>query len=294
MLDAMLNEGVFAKINESKADLDRIYNRPDPRAYFRELGKLDYAIPAAAKPIFRTLIHHLKRRRPGPVQVLDLGCSYGVNAALLKHDISLSDLYYHWGQARLVEATAREVVEYDRRFFGKLEEVEDVAVIGLDRAENAVAFAEETGLLDQGVVADLETEPLRAPLERELASVDLVISTGCVGYVTEQSFRRLLPAVSEDGQPWFANFVLRMFPFEAIAQTLAEAGYVTEKLEERTFVQRRFASGEEYARVLSVLRDRGVDPAGKEAEGCLHAEFFLSRPAAEARLRRLPRLLAGA
>ena len=31
--------------------------------------------------------------------------------------------------------------------------------------------------------------------------------------------------------------------------------------------------------VLEQLRDRGIDPTGKESEGYLLAEFYLSRPA---------------
>ena len=52
----MMGDAVFEEINEAKANLDRIYNQPDPRAYFRELNKLGYAIPGAAKPIFQKLI----------------------------------------------------------------------------------------------------------------------------------------------------------------------------------------------------------------------------------------------
>ncbi len=37
---------------ETKANMDAIYGEADPRAYFRELGKLDYRIPELAKPIF--------------------------------------------------------------------------------------------------------------------------------------------------------------------------------------------------------------------------------------------------
>ena len=35
-------------------------------------------------------------------------------------------------------------------------------MIGLDLAENAIAFAERFGLLDEGLAVNLETEPLSA------------------------------------------------------------------------------------------------------------------------------------
>jgi len=283
----------FKELNESKVNLDHIYNRPDPRVYFRELRKLDYAIPGQAKPLFETLISHLQEGTQDPIHVLDLGCSYGVNAALLKHDLTMRDLYEHWVDARLADVDPGEVVERDRRFFSDAGERE-IEVTGLDQAANAVAFAEEAGLLDTGIAANLEVEPLPEAASEELASVDLITSTGCVGYVTERSFERLLPVVTRGRAPWMANFVLRLFPFGPIEKTLAKWGYVTEKLEGRAYAQRRFANPEEREGVLRGLHERGIDPIGREEDGRLYAEFFLSRPAAEAERMPLAELLATA
>lgn len=282
----MTDDPAFDEINDAKANMDHIYDQADPRAYFRELKSVGYAIPGAAQPIFQMLISRLRKQKNDTVFVLDLGCSYGINAALLKHDLSIGDLYDHWGQAKLVGATLEEAVENDKRFFANLDEAADIEVIGLDVAENAVAFAEEAGLLDEGISINLESEPLSESAKDELAPVDLVTSTGCIGYVTEKSFNQLLPAVTRGHRPWFANFVLRMFSFDAIEQTLKESGYVTEKLEGQTFVQREFASTEEQAQILEQLRDQGIDPTGKETSGHLLAEFYLSRPEEDA--ARLP------
>jgi predicted TPR repeat methyltransferase len=109
----MMADADFEEINEAKAKMDHIYNRSDPRAYFRELKKLGYAIPGIAKPTFQKLIGHLQQRHDGAIHVLDLGCSYGVNAALLKHDLSMRELYDHWGQKTLTDASAKEVVACD-------------------------------------------------------------------------------------------------------------------------------------------------------------------------------------
>ena len=287
----MSDDAVFEHINEAKANMDHIYNQPDPRTYFRELRKLGYAIPGLAKPIFQKLISHLRRWPDDRVRLLDLGCSYGVNAALLKHDLSMPDLYEHWDSKALSDVTSEEVVAQDRRFFGDLDEPEDIEVIGLDQAESAVAFAEEAGLLDEGLAVNLETEPLPGPVKEDLAPVDLVTSTGCIGYVTEKSFDRLLPVVTQGRPPWMANFVLRLFPFEPIEATLSDWGYVTEKLEGRTFVQRQFASADEQERVVEQLQERGIDPTGKETEGHLLAEFYLSRPSDEAAATSIEQLL---
>ena len=86
--------------------------------------------------------------------------------------------------------------------------------------------------------------------------------------------------------------MLRMFPFDSIEETLTEWGYVTEKLEGRTFVQRHFTSAEEQEQVLEQLRTCGIDPTGKETEGHLLAEFYLSRSANEVAEAPIGRLLA--
>jgi predicted TPR repeat methyltransferase len=273
----------FEHINEDKEVMDDIYDQPDPRAYFRELNKLNYTIPDTAKPIFQKLMNHIRNRRDDTIHLLDLGCSYGVNSAILKHDLSMNALYEHWGHESMVEATSQEIGAYDQQFYERIDDPEDMKMIGLDMAENAISFAMKSGLLDAGIVANLETDMLSAQAIETLAPVDMVMSTGCVGYLTEKSFDRFLPAVSEGQKPWIANFVLRMFPFDAIEKSMDKCGYVTEKLEGQTFFQRQFASDHEQDQVLKRLHDRGIDASGKEAEGHFVAEFYLSRPIDEAK-----------
>ena len=69
-----------------------------------------------------------------------------------------------------------------------------------------------------------------------------------------------------------------MFPFDPIQQTLSKFGYVTEKVETQTFLQRRFATQEERRQVLARLDGLGIDADGREAEGWYHAEAFISCP----------------
>ncbi|MCE2510824.1 MAG: class I SAM-dependent methyltransferase, partial [Alphaproteobacteria bacterium] len=57
------------------------------------------------------------------------------------------------------------------------------------------------------------------------------------------------------------------------------------------FSQRKFASQKERSQVLEQLEDQEIDPNGLESEGTLIAEFYLSRPEAEARDLPLHQLL---
>ncbi len=283
----------FSDINEAKADMGSIYDRHDPRVYFNTLQKLDYAIPVKAKPLFQKLISQLRRQREqDEICVLDLGCSYGVNAALLKHDLSMDELYDRWTRDELDDATSEEIILDDQQFFGDLGDLEDLKVIGIDQAENAVAFAEEIGLIDEGLPLNLEQETLPADVRQDIEPVDLMISTGCVGYVTEKSFEQLMLPLTERQPAWIANFVLRMFPYDRIENALGRWGYITEKLTGQYFRQRKFASTEEQRQVVEQLKSRDVDPTGLEAEGQFVAEFYLSRPEAEVQEQPLLQLLA--
>jgi SAM-dependent methyltransferase len=277
----MTGQIAFEEINKAKTNLNDIYNQPDPRAYCGRLRKLDYIIPEVAKPVFRRLISEVRQRRSDPVHLLDLGCSYGINAALLKYNLTMADLYEHWEEKRLEGVTPQESAKRDRQYFAGLDEVDKVKVVGLDPAESAVEYGQNVGLLDVGHVVNLEKEALAEQVKEDLKPVDLVVSTGCVGYVTEKTFERLLPAVTQGQPPWMANFVLRLFPFTQIEETLNHGGYVTEKLQGHTFVQRRFESDRERELMLEQLCKQGIDPTPAEAEGHLLAEFYLSRPASE-------------
>jgi hypothetical protein len=118
-----------------------------------------------------------------------------------------------------------------------------VWVAGLDVAQNAIDYACRVGLLDRGWAEDLEAADPSPGLADELAQVDLIITTGGVGYITERTFDRLLRPERDGRSPRVLAVVLRLFPYDDIAATLDKYGLTTEKLEGVTFPQRRFARG---------------------------------------------------
>jgi len=256
--------------DDGKAQLDHLYTEPDPRTYFRTLRKLDYQIPQLAKPRFARLIDELRSLNDA-VTVLDVGCSYGINGALLRCDLTMDQLYERYGSAELL--TTSQLVERDRSLCAR--GASSVRLVGLDVSRPALAYAEAAGFVDVAVLADLESDDPTPDQHVVLAGTDLAISTGCVGYVTEKTLARV--ALAGDRLPWMAHFVLRMYPFEPIATCLTDLGYATTRVEQ-VFRQRRFASPEEQAQVLDTLAGLGLDPSGLEADGWLYAQLFISRP----------------
>ncbi|NGN70095.1 class I SAM-dependent methyltransferase [Streptomyces sp. A7024] len=257
-----------------KASFDHIYTQPDPRAYFRVLRTFDYCIPQLAKPYFSKLIQERSLLGGGgrPVRVLDIGCSYGINAALLKCDATMDELY-----DRYCDARASDVLPLDREFVRRRAQPgQRVRFTGLDASAEALTYARQAGFLDAAVHADLERQPPTPLQSARLAGADLIVSTGCIGYVTERTLTHVVEA--QGGRlPWMAHFVLRMFPFRPIARTLSGLGYRTTRVE-GVFKQRRFASEDEQTQVLQSMSAAGVDAQDLEAEGWLYAQLYVSRP----------------
>lgn len=277
----MTNAVNFAEINAEKQNFDDLYCQKDPRHYFKFLGQLDYIIPHVAQPVFEELIRARAAEQSAPVTVLDLGSSYGVNGALLKYDLSYDALRSRYTSPAMQAMPYGDLLELDRAFYRSWPQRRNVRVIGHDVSENAIRYAKDCGIIDYGIVADLESSDPTPRDAAELASVDLIVSTGCVGYVGSKTFKRVGDLARSGRTPWVASFVLRMFPYDHIAATLGELGLVTEKFEGATFVQRRFADRTEMESTITAVEGRGIDTRGHEANGLYHAELFISRPQAE-------------
>ncbi|MGJ9414449.1 hypothetical protein ACHAAC_17245 [Aeromicrobium sp. CF4.19] len=260
-----------------KADFGAIYDQPDPRAYYTTLAEHDYQIPQHGADVFDRLLQDRgadESREPSTV--LDLCCSYGIVPTLLNTDLTMDDVTAHYGAERTAAMSDEELVGTDRDLLRAHRRPDPVRTIGIDIAKNAVEYAVEVGALDAGAVENLEIDDPSPRLAGLLADLDLITTTGGVGYVTERSFTRLLrhapPTVS------VAAFCLRTYDYGDVQAALDAHGLVTERAE-GTVRQRRFTSAEEREWAVASVRERGFDPAGREDDGYYHAQLYVSRPA---------------
>lgn len=279
-------------LEDGKANFEAIYNGDDPRAYYAELGSLGYEIPHHGQQVFSALLAARRDDQEASTpRVLDLCCSYGVNAALLTCDLTMVDLIEHYGSPDVEVLSSSELLSLDRDYYAEHRLSDPPAVAGLDISDRAVGYAEQVGLLGHGAVENLECSPASVELAGVVADTDMITVTGGVGYITAETFARLYDAADGDNLPWLAAFTLRRFSYHDIADVLAERGLVTERLMGRTFPQRRFSCEEEREFTLRHLDESGLDVTGREAEGLFHTEFYLSRPADEVAERSLAELL---
>jgi hypothetical protein len=189
-----------------------------------------------------------------------------------------------------------EMLDLDRHFYRAWPKNGGIKVIGLDVSANAVRYAQDCAILDYGTAVDLESRDPWPDEVELLSDVDIVISTGCVGYVTSKTLERIAKLTRKGRKSrngiWAANFVLRMFPFDRIAAMLAEHGLVTEFYEGATFVQRCFAGREEMKAAIQAVEARGLDTDGHEIDRVYHSNLFVSRPAEEIERRPLRELIS--
>lgn len=264
--------------SSGKADFSDVYNREDARGYYPTLQAVQYEIPQHGADVFNRLVEVRQGMDGHPPTILDVCCSYGVGGMLAKTDLDLGEIYMHYRVAADRGLTGDELIKCDVDLLNRRGRADAPEVIGLDVAENAVRYAVATTALDDAFAENLETCEPSTQLAQRMRDVDMIVTTGGVGYVTENTFGRLVDSAGP--APWVAAFCLRTYDYEPIAERLAEHGLVTEKADQ-SYRQRRFVSADEQQWALAEVVARGLDPADLEAEGYCYADFYLSRPEAE-------------
>ncbi len=252
------------------------YNLKWPNRYLNAHRALDYVIPQNAKFVFERLITECMRKRGKKyLKVVDIGCSYGINAALLKCRTTLDELYAEASSPN--GALMTRSIEAHHHFFAARTRRNDLFFVGLDPATRAIDYSLRTGLINAAVTANLELQDLTDADLSLLSDVDLIISTGCVGYVTERTFARLYPAVARS-KPWVACFVMHPFGYHRISEILAPYDLATREIPGCRQRQRRFSTSKERRKVLALMKALKIDDRLERTTGYIYASFHLSVP----------------
>ncbi|MEV6578920.1 hypothetical protein AB0M92_12265 [Streptomyces sp. NPDC051582] len=250
---------------------DEIYGLPDPRGYFGRLGPYAYQTPGHAQPVFRALAAELAPQRR---TVIDICCSYGINSALLNHDVTLDELYAHYTSREAAGLTTAELADRDRAFYAARRRPDAVRAVGVDVSGPALEYAVAVGLLDEGHRVDLEAEEPGEGLRRSAAGAGLITVTGGTSFLTGRTFARLFTAAGR-ALP-VAAFVLRTHDYRPISRCLESYGLTVER-DGATRPQRRFTDPGEQRRAVAAVTALGEDPAGKESQGYFHTRLHLAR-----------------
>ncbi|HJQ57596.1 MAG TPA: hypothetical protein VJ890_11845 [Vineibacter sp.] len=261
--------------NTAKTCLKHTFLQPDPRTSMQALGRLDEALADTAAEVFRQLIAARATQAARPLQVLELGCAYGVGAALLRFPLSFATLHARYTARDLQALDPVELEELDRLYYAAWPRSDQHRYVGVDARESAVRYAHRVGTVDCGIPAQLDSDDPDGILSAEILRSDIIVDRG---RLSARTAARLAQSARRDDPPWIACFLPRTAPVEAIAAALGRLGLRTEKFAGGSFAQRRFESAAEKEHALSVLARMGIDPAGREAEGWRHVELYVARP----------------
>lgn len=281
----------YEQENEAKATFDDVYVQPTPHAYVQKMASHGYQIGEQARPycLEATQLLNELNSDAWPVQMLDLGCSYGMGSAFLKYGCSFDEIVAYFGSRAPHELAA--CAEVTRMWLNVAPPACDVRCVGVDSSEPAVSFAIRAGLLDGGIAKNYEdpsVQPSRTDIEW-FRSCNLLVSTGAIGYVTEESLRKVLPHLGKDHPTKYGPFavvtILRMFESGPVVRCFEEAGMTMVRVPDIRLPQRNFADAKERDGVIKVLHEHGVDTLGYEDDGKLYADLYVA--AAENQLDRL-------
>jgi hypothetical protein len=270
--------------NKIKASFDDVYTASTPHAYISSMAKNGYEIGEQARPYCAAAAELLREHNGDtwPVQMLDVGCSYGIGSAFVKYGCSFDEMvaFFSSRAPREYHATCEAM----RMWLNVAPPQCDVRAVGLDSSKPAILFAVDAGLLDGGIARDFE-RPDVVPTEDESAwfrSCNLLISTGAVGYVTERTLDVVLRHLGKDYPADFGPIavvtILRMFDHSPIKAVFEEHGFAFGAVPGVRLPQRRFTDVEEREKVLSLLHDRGIDTAAWEDRGKHYADLFIAAP----------------
>lgn len=253
-----------------KTIFDDIYISPDPRSYCAVMQSLDYMIPEHAQPMFDQLFQHYREQNEKEsLRVLDIGASYGINSALLSAGLTLPELFQRYTETGVEDLSTQELLSRDCDTFNEQTASSWLDVVGFDISAPALRYAKAAGLIVDAVHADLETNDVTSIQAQKLETVDCIISSGCIGYVTTKTLEKILDACSPK-LPWMVHCVLRMFPLQDLVPFLQVRGYKVE-VNPTPVPQRRFASEEEKCQVLSRLAELDIDASDYEETGWLYS-----------------------
>jgi len=263
-----------------KKDFTNIYTQDSPHKYLKEMVRLEYDISDSTKPLYNSIIKQLKEKLSRPINVLDLGSSYGINSSLMKYDLTMSDLndFYLNG----TEPTRKET----KQFYNRCTSNDNVNFYQIDISEEALKFSEDMDLCERGMNVDLEAEKL--DLLGSFPKIDVVIATGCIGYIGYKAFTNLLKVIKnrqsnyikskkEYVAPIFAFSVLRMFDMKSIEEVFEMYNYSIVKTDIKPIHQRNFSDPKEKTQTISILHDMGIDTKKYEDDGSFYADFYIAK-----------------
>ena len=256
-----------------KDDFDRVYDLEDPSPYFTALRPSGYRMPVVLARALKAIHRQVCAARNGgdSLRVLDFACGYGAVGALLRHSVSMQEIYARYGERHWRPSDARSHWEADAAFFAaRREESVTFEIGGADIAGVALEYAAALGFLDRTFHENLIDHVPSEGLWCFLRGVDLVVESGSVGGLLPVAFERILDCGGDAGRPWFLYSPRPDVDWASLSTLWAERGYRAESLGTEPVRYRKPLGAQERADTLHVTR-----ALGKPVEAVMRGDYLL-------------------
>ena len=268
-----------------KDDFGRVYDLEDPGPYFNALRPSGYRMPevlaGALKAIHRSVC--AARDAGDTLRVLDFACGYGAVGALLRHRVSMRELYARYADRQWQPGGGRTNWEADAEFFAvRHAGSRGFEIGGTDIARTALEYAEAMGFVDRIFPANLVDDPPSEALGRFLRGVDLVVESGSLGELLPAAFERILDCGPGGRPPWFLYGPRPDTDWTGLDRLWAARGYRAESLGAEPVRYRRPLGAPEHADILRATRALGRADESVMRDGYLLVDMTLARPETEA------------
>ena len=266
------------------AHFARVYDLDDPSPYFATLRLADYRMPVALAGALEAIHGPLCASRGAgeSLRVLDFACGYGVVGALLRHAVTMPEIYARYGARQWQPADARRYWEEDAAFFAaRRAERATFEIGGVDIAGNALAYASALGFVDRAFPENLVDDAPSAGLTRFLRGVHLVVESGALGVLLPAAFERILDCGGSESPAWFLYSPRPDVNWTALERLWAERGYLTESFLPAPVRYRKPLEAQERADMLRRARSFGKPDEAIMRDGYFLVDMTLARPEAD-------------
>jgi hypothetical protein len=263
-----------------KDDFSAVYDLPNPRLYYRGLEPTNYRMPGVVASFVLRITDSISRLRDiaGPAKVLDFACGYGAVGALMRHQLTMADLYDYYGRTADDGAPS---IENDQHFFAASRRPNDsMNLCGIDIAGTAVEYAKSMGFIDEGYCENLATSSPSDALRDSLAGVDLVIESGSLAVVLPQVFAQI---ATQGRSPWILYCPRPDNDWAELEKTWRSVGYEAQSCSVNPVAYRRPLGSVEHEEILQLARSHGRPAEQSIDGGFIRVPLMLARPIDESR-----------
>lgn len=263
-----------------KANWSEVYAQPTPASYLQIVSQQEYRVPDYGIQYLRPLLKMLYDKEQRPINIVDIGASYGIISTLLLHDLTMAQLIdFFIERDGTQEPTGAEI----ERFY-KHQDIRhtEYKFYLSDNSKPAMDFAERVQVCEKAYCFDMRHEPLPEELKHIVETTDLFIATGSLGYIGEYFFQQIFPIISHKSlSPLFAFVIYRAFYSSEINKVFQDYNYTLLKSSVPFKKGRKFASVLEQQNTITSLHQKNINTVGLEDEGFYACEFYFGVPVLE-------------